>query len=68
MGIRYEDQCDGCEAPGYPCLGKRCPKRSVKIWVCDRCKNDIDGDVYEVDGMDLCEECLKERFFKETDE
>lgn len=64
MGIRYEDQCDGCEAPGYPCLGKRCPKRHVPIPYCDNCSFDIDGDVYEDDGMDLCEECLKERFRK----
>ena len=60
MGIRYEDQCCGCESEGYPCLGARCPKRRVPIPFCDRCKEDIDGDIFDSDGEELCEECLKD--------
>lgn len=65
MGIRYEDQCDGCESSAYPCIGARCPKRHVPIPFCDKCGEDIDGDVYFDDEKDLCEECLKERFRKQ---
>ena len=59
MGIRYENQCDGCESAGYPCLGRSCEKKRVPIPFCDRCKEDIDGDIYESDDEELCEECLK---------
>lgn len=58
--IRYEDQCVGCP-PEMGCLGASCPRRCVEIYVCDGCGEDIYGDVYEYDGEELCEGCLKGR-------
>ena len=62
---RIEDQCLGCAVPGYPCRGKSCPNRNVEVYYCDKCGEEIEGDIYEADGEDLCEECLKEMFRKE---
>lgn len=65
MGIRIENHCCDCAVPGYPCKGKYCPNRAVEIRYCDHCDEEICGDVYKVDGEDLCEECLKEKFREE---
>lgn len=62
---RIEDQCMGCAVPGYPCLGASCPNRNVEVYYCDRCGAEIGDDLFEVDGEDLCEDCLKEMFRKE---
>lgn len=62
--IKYENHCCGCAAPGYPCLGSACPFVDVPVYYCDRCKYEIDGDVYEDDDGDLCEDCLKEKYKK----
>ena len=59
---RYEDRCCGCAVPGYPCLGSSCPNRNVPVPYCDKCGYEIDGDIYDVDGEELCEDCLKEMF------
>ena len=61
----YEDRCCGCAVPGYPCLGSSCPNRNVPVYYCDKCKDEIDGNIYDVDGEELCEDCLKEMFLKE---
>lgn len=58
MANRYENQCVSCDT----CIGRHCPKRSVEIIVCDDCGDDIEGDIYEVEGDDLCESCLKARY------
>ena len=60
--VRYQNHCCGCAAPGYPCLGSSCPNRNVPVYYCDECDYEIEGDIYDVDGEELCEECLKERF------
>lgn len=65
--VRHEDRCCECASPGYPCLGSACPNRDVAVYYCDTCKGEIEGDVYEVDGEDLCEECLKDRFRRNDD-
>ena len=54
------DMCCGCAAPGYPCRGAHCPNRRVFVYYCDKCKTEIEGEVHEVDGEDLCEDCLKD--------
>ena len=59
---RYEDRCCDCAVPGYPCLGSSCPNRNVPVYYCDKCGEEIDGDIYDVDGEELCEECLKDMF------
>jgi DNA-directed RNA polymerase subunit RPC12/RpoP len=64
--LKIEDHCCGCAAPGYPCEGDACPRRHVKVYYCDKCGAELD-EVYEVDGEDLCEDCLKKMFLKEVD-
>ena len=63
--VEYESQCVGCP-PERGCLGDSCPNRNVKVTYCDCCGYEIEEDVYEVDGEDLCEDCLKEKFKKEV--
>ena len=58
------DECCGCAVPSYPC-NDSCPLREVVHYHCDDCDADIDLDeIYEVDGEDLCLDCLKGRFKK----
>lgn len=64
--IRYENQCCDCAVDAYPCRGVSCPRRNTKVYYCDRCDSEIDGDIYEVDSKDLCEDCLRE-MFRRTD-
>ena len=64
--FKIEDHCCDCAAPGYPCLGNACPRRRVKVYYCDKCGEELD-EVYEVDGEELCEDCLKKKFLKEDD-
>ena len=52
----YTDDCCGCAAPSYPCLGRRCPNRSVPHIVCDGCKEELDVVNFYKD-MELCSEC-----------
>lgn len=59
--IILENHCVDCAVPGYPCLGIHCPKANVEVHRCDECNTELD-DIYEVDGEELCEECLKDRF------
>ena len=63
--IKYVDMCVQCTAVGLPCQGSCCPNLNVPFLYCDRCKDRIDDDAYEVDDEDLCEDCLKEMFKKE---
>lgn len=61
--LKYENHCCECATPAYPCKGARCPNRRVPVHYCDKCGEELD-DIYEVDGDELCENCLKERFLK----
>ena len=64
--VRIENHCCQCAVPGYPCLGNLCVLRNVEVHYCDNCDEEIiEDEIYEVDGEELCEECLKERFRKE---
>ena len=60
------NMCRGCATEGYPCRGSLCPDRNVIVYYCDGCDCEIEDDVYEVDGRDLCEDCLKDEFRKEV--
>lgn len=61
--VKRENHCVDC---GLPCQGDACPNRNVEVWYCDKCHDEIPyGEVYEADGYDLCEDCLKEMFKKE---
>ena len=60
--VKYENQCCDCAASLYPCMGKDCGHRDVKIYVCDCCHDEADV-LYEYDsGEQLCEDCLLDRF------
>lgn len=64
MSIILENECVGCP-PNMGCLGDSCPKRKVAHYYCDKCDADVDPeDLYEVDGVDLCVDCLKDKFRK----
>lgn len=59
--VKYENQCCGCAVPAYPCLGKSCPRRHVKVYECDGCGEELDyGELFEFDDKQLCIECIKE--------
>lgn len=62
---KIENRCCDCATPGYPCLGSACPLMRVEVYYCDKCGDELE-EIYEVDGDDLCEECLKERFRRDT--
>lgn len=61
--IRYENHCCFCAVPPYPCRGADCPLRNVEVHHCDNCGDELDK-IYEVDGDELCEHCLKNKFVK----
>ena len=59
-----ENHCCDCAVPGYPCRGSSCPNRHVEVHYCDICGTELD-DIYDVDGREVCEECLKLMFKRE---
>lgn len=65
--ITITNECCGCAVPAYPCLGSGCPNRHVKHFICDECEEEVD-ELYKVDGLQLCEECLLDRFERVEDE
>lgn len=63
--IKKENLCVDCTAVGLHCRGSACPNnKPVPVHVCGQC-GDVLDDVYEVDGEELCEDCLKEMFRKD---
>lgn len=61
--ITYENECVGCPSE-MGCLGGACPHQNVPHYYCDICNDEVD-ELYEVDGDDCCEDCLKREFRKE---
>ena len=59
--VKIENQCVGCD---LPCMGESCINRNVEVHYCDKCGEELD-EIFEVDGEELCEECLKDMFRKE---
>jgi hypothetical protein len=55
--VKYENQCVGCET----CIGSSCKYLRVPVHYCDKCKWELD-EVFDVDGQELCEDCLKDMF------
>ena len=63
MAVEIENRCVNC---GLDCKGDTCPKRNVKVCYCDRCGEEISFDkTYYYEGMDVCEDCLKDMCKKE---
>lgn len=62
MAITVEDECVGCP-PEMGCLGSACPYRNVPHWICDECEAEVDeGELWNVNGKEICEDCLKEMY------
>lgn len=59
--VKKENRCCDCAVPAYPCRGASCPNRSVPVYYCDNCRNEIEGDVYFIDDEHFCRDCIKER-------
>ena len=57
--VKIENDCVSC---GLPCIGNACRFREVEHRYCDKCGDELGHEYYDVDGEDLCEYCLKERF------
>ena len=55
---KIENHCCDCATEGYPCLGSSCPNKNVEVYYCDKCGDQLE-DIYDVDGEELCESCLK---------
>lgn len=62
--VKIENHCVGCTDLGMHCIGSGCRNRNVEIHYCDHCDEEL-GDIYDVDGEELCEECLKAKFIRE---
>lgn len=60
MGVKVISGCVDCPAE-MGCVSY-CPHKEIKVYTCDKCKEEIDGDVFEVDDEYLCEACLCDRF------
>jgi len=56
MAKRIENDCVSC---GLPCLGSRCPNRSVAHYYCDNCGEEFESDkLFKWNGQDYCKECI----------
>lgn len=65
--VKYEDECCGCcsAIEKYPCLCSACPNLNVNHLYCDDCKEEVE-ELYDFDGVQLCEKCLLRKFEKIT--
>jgi hypothetical protein len=63
---RIENRCCDCATPGYPCRGSACPLTHLEVHYCDKCGDELD-EIYDVDGVELCEYHLKEMFRRDYD-
>ena len=61
MAIKIENHCVGCDH----CLGTSCPNREVKVCYCDKCHEEILDETFYYEGIDVCENCLKDMCKKE---
>jgi hypothetical protein len=61
--LKIENHCCDCATPGYPCRGSACPLTRVEVYYCDKCGDEL-NEVYDLDGEELCEYCLKEMFLR----
>ena len=59
--VKIINECCNCATPGYPCRGDACPLTRVEVHYCDKCGDELD-EIYDVDGEEFCEYCLKDMF------
>ena len=65
--VKIENHCCDCATPSYPCRGNLCPLRKVRVHYCDKCGEEIDDDIYDVDDQELCEDCVLDMFRRKGD-
>ena len=56
--VKIENHCVGCDT----CIGTHCRNRRVLVYYCDKCKEELGDEIYDVDGMELCEDCTLKMF------
>ena len=62
---KTENECVGCP-PEMGCQGSSCPYRNVTRIYCDGCGEEItNSEIFDVDGGEFCEYCLKDMFRRE---
>lgn len=55
------NECVGCIDLGLNCIGSSCPNLNVTRFFCDKCDEELPADeIYNYDGQELCEDCLKD--------
>ena len=60
--VKRENRCVDCD---LPCQGDACPYRNVEVFYCDDCDEELPHNgIYDVDGEELCEDCLKKKFLR----
>ena len=64
--IKVVDMCCDCATGMAGCGG--CRLKHVPVHCCDICGEQfgdtVPDDIYDVDGEEICEECLKEKFIR----
>lgn len=68
--LKIENHCCDCAVPGYPCLGDLCPLRKVRVHYCDKCDPNCEFplvDIHDVDGQELCADCVLDKFRRKGD-
>lgn len=54
--FKIVDECCECATENYPCLGNSCPRRNVKRYYCDKCREE--SILYHYEGEELCISCI----------
>ena len=57
---KIENRCVGC---ALPCID--CGRKRVEVYYCDKCGEEIEGDIYDDGEQELCEACLLNKYRKE---
>ena len=64
--VKIEDECLDCSAGTRGiCKGSACPNRNVPHLYCDDCGEEED-ELFEIDGLELCIDCVQSRLTKVT--
>lgn len=58
--VAYINNCVSCP-PEMGCLGSACPNRHVPVFICDKCKQEVDT-LRNYNGDQWCEECILNEF------
>ena len=62
--VKIESYCSACSQSGYCQGGCSNQGKGVKVYYCDECGDELDEEIYQAEGKDLCGYCLKEKYRK----